>query len=565
MEKIDTARDFFGLLILISLAFLIRFLILIRSSFICPDCTQYVTIAKNLITKGQYISDGSHFPDIIQPPLYPLITSIFIPFLDNPELAGRIVSAVFGSLLIIPFFSLSQKIFDKKVAYIGSILIAIYPALIKSSIDPLSESTFIFFIYTAILSGWIALERWNWMYFFLTGMIFGLSYLARIEGLAYLLIFLLFSIVFSIFKKRGLKEILIPTLVLLGFLLCVFPYQVYVGKKMGTFFIIPKLRLILTHRLVSRNLIMNHSFGEDMNKTQKVERVYFGLTEDSSELLANRLFFKDSNFKKEIKKMERPPSIYFNYRPILYNLWQTYKNVYQYSLILPPGLIIFLVIGFFNEFWAYPHWNKNLFIFMMFLAGHVFLLSHVSARFVFSSIPIIILWQSIGILKAEDWLKKTIASYYSSGLKDTGYRLSSTIILVLFLAISVVPASYMVFKRSSNEDDSLKKIGLWMKENINRSSTVIASRPQGAFYGGMKYLTLPYAEFKDIAKYAEVNCGDYLLLYTDEDIKLRPFLKPLMRDGFIDSTLRSIKKMDTKKGGSFYLYEFITKRNCKNK
>ena len=107
MGEINKKRVLFGLLILISLAFLIRFFILKYFAILCLDCTQYVTLAKNLINKGQYVSDGSHFPDIIQPPLYPFILSVLIPLFDNPELTGRVISAIFGSLLIIPFFFLA--------------------------------------------------------------------------------------------------------------------------------------------------------------------------------------------------------------------------------------------------------------------------------------------------------------------------------------------------------------------------------------------------------------------------------------------------------------------------
>src|SRR3989344_8844768 len=164
MEDVKGKRDIYALAVLVSIAFLIRFFVLENASFICVDCTQYVTIAKNLASSGQYASDGSHFPDIIQPPLYPGILSIFIPFFNEPEFAGRVVSAAFGSLLIIPFFFLGIKVFCRKAAYIGSVLMALYPALIEYSSTPLSESLYIFFVFAAILCGWIALERWEWKY-----------------------------------------------------------------------------------------------------------------------------------------------------------------------------------------------------------------------------------------------------------------------------------------------------------------------------------------------------------------------------------------------------------------
>src|SRR3989338_7574686 len=558
MEDIDKKKHIFSLFILIFLAFSIRFFFLQHASFITPDGTQYVTIAKNLINKGEYKSDGSHFPDIIQPPLYPLILSVFIRLFDDLELLGRLVSAIFGSLLIIPFFHLSQRIFNKKVAYIGSTLIVFYPALIQSSIDALTESTYIFFVYSSILIGWIALERCSWKYFFLTGIIFGLSYLTRIEGISYLLAFFFFSAIFSIFRNRSLNGLFATTFVLSGFIICIIPYQFYVEKKLGTPFLIPKLRLINIHKAISRDLRMAGSF-KDLPM-----RVYFGLTEDSSELLPNHLFFKDSNIMKKVatgtdkRQYTSRRSPYTFYKVILFNLKKTYKDIYLSGMILSPGLIIFLVIGFFNDFWVYPHWSKNLYLFILFLTGRVFMLSHVEERFIFPSIPIIIIWIAIGVLKADDWLLKTIDSYHSLRLNDIGRRF----IIALFLTISVLPFTYNVFQYNSKQDDPLKIIGHWMRENINHSSTILASNPQSAFYGRMRYLTLPYAGYREVLKYAWINCADYLLLYKDLDMESRPLLEPLMMDGNTDPALRLLKKMETPKGGGIYLYEIITKGDC---
>ena len=561
MQDVKVKRHIYPLAALVSVSFLISFFVLENASLICPDCTQYVTIAKNLASSGQYASDGSHFPDIIQPPLYPGILSIFIPFFNEPEFAGRVVSAAFGSLLIIPFFFLGIKVFCRKVAYIGSVLIALYPALIESSSTPLSESLYIFFVFAAILCGWIALERWEWKYSAIAGGLFGLSYLTRVEGIAYIIFFFLISILFSILKKRGLRGFFVATSAVIGFMFLVSPYHVYIWKKMGTFFTVPKVNLILTHRAISRSTMGS----EGMNKEQIAEMVYFGLTNDSSELLANSLFFKGSvPFKDGSDKTDKfqrspmPPYIFFKIASS--NIWRTYKRVYQRGTILPPGLLIFLIIGFFNDFWTYPNWKKNLYLLMMFLSGHIFVFSHVSSRFILSSIPIMVLYQSIGILKADEWLKRTLESYRSIR-PNFPFGVTSRIFLASFLALSILPFTYTVLKQSSGADDSLKRAGLWMRENISPDSIVMASRPQAAFYGRVKYLTLPYAGYSEILKYAEVNCAGYLLLYDRKDKALRPLLEPLMKDNFSDDRLKLVERIEVR-GGKIYLYEFAEKRGC---
>ena len=564
MEDVKGKRDIYALAVLVSIAFLIRFFVLENASFICVDCTQYVTIAKNLASSGQYASDGSHFPDIIQPPLYPGILSIFIPLFNEPEFAGRVVSAAFGSVLIIPFFFLGTKVFCRKAAYIGSVLMALYPALIEYSSTPLSESLYIFFVFAAILCGWIALERWEWKYSAIAGGLFGLSYLTRVEGFAHLISFFLISVLFSILKRRGLRGLFVATSAVIGFLFLISPYHVYVWKKMGTFFTVPKINLILTHRAISRNLISTMS-SEGMNREQMAEMVFFGLTDDSSELLANSLFFKgrvsfkDSSDKTAtFQSKPMPLSIFFKIAST--NIWRTYKQVYQRGIILPPGLLIFLIIGFFNDFWTYPNWKKNFYLFMMFLSGHIFVFSHVSPILILSSVPIMVLWQSIGILKADEWLKRTLESYRSIR-PNFPFGVISRIFLASFIALSILPFTYTVFKQSSSVDDSLKSAGLWMRENISPDSKVMASMPQTAFYGRVKYLTLPYAGYSEILKYAEVNCAGYLLLYDRKDKVLRPLLESLMKDNFSDDRLKLVERIEVR-GGKIYLYEFAEKKGC---
>ena len=85
--------------------------------------------------------------------------------------------------------------------------------------------------------------------------------------------------------------------------------------------------------------------------------------------------------------------------------------------------------------------------------------------------------------------------------------------------------------------------------------------PQTAFYGRVKYLTLPYAGYSEILKYAEVNCAGYLLLYDRKDKVLRPLLESLMKDNFSDDRLKLLKRIEVS-GGKIYLYEFAEKRSC---
>jgi 4-amino-4-deoxy-L-arabinose transferase-like glycosyltransferase len=89
------------------------------------------------------------------------------------------VSAVMGSILIIPAFFLIREIFGEEVAKLSCILMIFHPRLVISSQQALTEITYTFLVATGIFAGLIAFKKMKTWLFLLAGLIFGLSYLTR--------------------------------------------------------------------------------------------------------------------------------------------------------------------------------------------------------------------------------------------------------------------------------------------------------------------------------------------------------------------------------------------------
>ncbi|MDZ7261138.1 MAG: glycosyltransferase family 39 protein, partial [candidate division KSB1 bacterium] len=179
------------------------------------------------------------FKDILHPhwsPLYPIFIAGMSLVIKDFELAGRLVSAISGSLVILPVFFLTRKLFDKTTAYLSAILIALYPPLAFMATDVLTESTYMFLAMSGIAVGWSAVKRQSKLLGLVTGLLFGLSYLTRPEGIGWLIVFLgwgMLVILSNWLRKKQEKLVAIFLFSAIGFLVISSPYLLYLRKETG--------------------------------------------------------------------------------------------------------------------------------------------------------------------------------------------------------------------------------------------------------------------------------------------------------------------------------------------
>jgi len=109
------------------------------------DGVVYVTLAR------RFQESGSAFHPLFHP-LYPICISLVQPLVGDWEMAGRLVSAVFGSLVILPAFVLARAVVGRQAAIIAVALIAVHPLLVRSSTAVLCEATYTFLLVSGVLA-----------------------------------------------------------------------------------------------------------------------------------------------------------------------------------------------------------------------------------------------------------------------------------------------------------------------------------------------------------------------------------------------------------------------------
>src|SRR3989338_5458016 len=110
------------------LALVLRLLMLNLHSVIETDGTYYVRLAENLFSGSGFINIENQLQTSLSP-FYPIMIGFFNLLFNNGELSARLVSILFGALLVFPIYFIGKRLFSKKTALIASLAIAVYPAL----------------------------------------------------------------------------------------------------------------------------------------------------------------------------------------------------------------------------------------------------------------------------------------------------------------------------------------------------------------------------------------------------------------------------------------------------
>src|SRR5437867_11958141 len=110
------------------------------------DGVAYVTIAR------QFQETGSPYHPLYHP-LYPICIALAQQFVGDWETAGRLVSALFGALVILPAFVVARAVVACQSAIIAAVLIAVHPWPVLNSSPLPCDSTHTFLLLRGGLAG----------------------------------------------------------------------------------------------------------------------------------------------------------------------------------------------------------------------------------------------------------------------------------------------------------------------------------------------------------------------------------------------------------------------------
>lgn len=239
-HRIVTRRDLLvwaGLALVLILGAYLRYSVVTRSSVFAPyraDAAVYYNTAFNLRKYGIYSRDGQTIkdqhaipkPDAFATPGYPLFLAAFVDAPPSIRIFRTVAmwQVALGVLTVLLVFLLFSQITDYRIAVLVSLLTAISPHLVNTTVYLLSETVFTFWLALALLVFCLHTRGTRWYYpaLLLAGLLFGIAALTRpVVELFPLVLILLLGI-----SQPKLKAAKGAAAIALGFMLAWGPWLV---------------------------------------------------------------------------------------------------------------------------------------------------------------------------------------------------------------------------------------------------------------------------------------------------------------------------------------------------
>lgn len=489
-----------GVLFLIALAVRLYFLQFLK--VITADGTGYANIAREIMG-GKGFGSAIHFP-----PFYPVLIGLMNLIVPDIELAGRLVSIIMGSLIVVPIYLLSVEFFNREVGLIAGIITISWPSIRVWSCEVMSQATYITTILMGIYLTWLAFKKRSNIFVIAAGLFMSLSYLTRPEAIivyaATTVVLLAYGLICKV-PWKWLATFILTSL--FAFSLLSLPYISLVHKETGVWQVTGKTQTGLYHAL-----------GE-----------YYGKVD----------LYNEANLPKiGLLDIFRDHPDFLKYK-ISTNLKLTYEMV-------PPYIWIFAFLGFFSGGWNKVKVMERSFLLSTFtpflLLISVFFISPEYTQLYF---PILFLWSTNGILWVEEGiLRKITGTGRLLWLKKISASVSFSGIIVAILSVSIlidqVPADRNKpyhFAQDGGRYDH-KRIGLLLNKKLPKGAKIMTRWGRIAFYADREWVMIPTTRLPDVIETAKKNGVKYIVV-DGMVVGMRPELELLSKPLFSTSGIYS--------------------------
>ena len=336
----------------------------------------------------------------VYPPGYPLLIAAIFPLVGDWELAGQILSLLFGVLLLWPLYRLFHEVFDARVAGIACILAGLSPFLARYSVHVRTESPFLFFSTLALLLFYQGMQSRRLSRFLWSGLVAGFGYLIRPEALGFLIIVPAFLGFFWLLKKEsdGLWRIKSAAVWCAAFMLFALPFITYLSIETGRWGAVSRKAGVTLGISLEQYGLLDADNGGNAPDTESVE-------------------FLDFIRHHPIRYLQK---VTMGVLPTI----GAYFEVLHYSYV--PFLLAGLWVVVRERFYQ----RKDLLILSFVLFNLLaFLLILVKRRYSLQVVPVSLGWVAIGFLWLWDYLR--------ASLSMRGARILFALVLLAFVGATL--------------------------------------------------------------------------------------------------------------------------------
>lgn len=508
--------------LLLAGALLLRILHLDSYPVMSSDGTGYALSGKRFIHSLNLNDVG-----VCMPPLYHFFIGLFSLMSDNLETATRLVSVCFSTLTLIPLYFLARSYFGTMVAAGTVILYVLLPfSHYMSGID-LSEPTYTFFAVSGLYMAVQGMTDKTRFKLLLAGVLLGLAYLARPEGIVLFaglwLVFLL-----GILLKREDRTIAGFTTFLclsVGFLVVALPYMTALHNMTGKW-------------QISGKLGINTKFIMERNGLKGAYESQFRINSDGNGYVGGGV-------ETPVTLLKERPDIFWN--NIKNNLLEFPGKV---SGNVPYYLLIFAIIGMLCTPVS-KVFTGRLALFATFFPLISYIVFAFDPRYFYPYMPIVLLFTSAGLNHIGVLASRLLQIRLPVGL--------SLIVLVsgyyLYLDIPRLPPPYHYTQDGGRFDD--KQVGLRLKTLLPPEAVLLTRSSRVGFYANRQILIPPDEDLRTSLDFARKN-GVTHIVANMQLHSMRPAFEPLYQPLILPGSLVTVPDVELiyigqESGGQPYL------------
>jgi len=471
-ERFLNRNELTLLVSLFTVALLVRLYFIPFYRVISADGVGYVSAARNLI-------NGNFAPLTTYGVIYPSLTAVVSLLGVDTESAGRLVSAVMGSLLIFPLYLLARDFFERSVGIIACILVIAWPPLRSWACEVMTQATYITLLVTWYWLLWQAFRRGSGRWALAAGAVAGLSYLTRPESLV-AFAFMAPVLLLPCGGTRSVKKRLLLISVCAGsFILMLLPFVLLVHNVTGQWQLTGKGGATLADALSE----------------------YLGRPD-----LKNEPGFKGIGFLEVIRSY--PDFLWINLSQNLIKVFQTMVPLYMWVAV---------VTGFFWGRWNREQVTRRVYLLASFAPfGIIVVFFFVGPEYLQPYLPVLFLWVGNGLYSAERWLSGlfTANGGLSKYMAWAPVSIIAVSLLTLYTFAAQIPADRN--KPYQFEDDGgrydQRRIGELLKKHLPPGAKIMTRWGRISFYAEMENVGMPQTDLKEMVSTARQKGARYIII-----------------------------------------------------
>lgn len=505
---------------------------------------QYLRLAENLFTHRGYVAMRG--PVTMVSPLYSVVIGIVAFVTQSPELAGRVVSLMAGTVLPVLLFLVAFKIYGLRTAYVVGALAAFQPLLIALSSTVYSEGIYLLLLMAGLYATVVTLESERLLAPALAGMFAGLAYLARPEGLLYGGLFAFWIVAASWWTgcHRPRYAIKAATVLLALTVLFALPFIIFLSAKIGHFYWEGKSS-------INDNLVLRMSTG--MSQPQANSGLGPNLREDGVALQPDQFVYARKHPVPLGVKLHLIADGWLSrFMSLLRDLWSA-----QY--FGAPFVLFLAATGFLGGPCHRRRFaNESLLCLMTALLLFILGSMHfIWDRFLFPLIPFLVLWSGRAAVKLFGWVEHFCGRLIDNRRLRQRVAVALAAIIPLLALVVAARGVFDVGEIAEARSVELKNAGLWLASHGKSQKTVMTVGMVVPYYGGATAMMLPYSDSASALAYAHKKEFDFMVLRNSEKTQ-RPYLPEWLQNGIPDPCAQLAQRIGDSPDREILIYQW----NC---